>query len=211
MQIQPLENIKLSFKCPKQLNELQACNGDWYCDGCQKIVYDFRGMSEAQVLTSLVKNDYKMCGLFEAGRIEILPQKKWFRWAAAAMLFLGLTSCHDDVLGQARPTHLDTITKQQGFIMGKVVMPHPTFPGGTEAFNKYLQKNLKLKKGITGEVLAEVTLENEGKVTGVKIIKGADWALNQQIMDVLQFSPKWTGTYGKSTALVHINLAEISR
>lgn len=211
MQIEPLENIKLSFKCPKQLNDLQPCNGDWYCDGCKKIVYDFRGMSETQVLTSLVKNNYKMCGLFEAGRIQVLPQSRWFRWASAAMLFLGLASCHDYVLGQAQPLRTDTINQQPGFIMGKVAMPHPVFPGGTEAFNKYLRKNLKLQKGITGEVLAEVTVENEGKVTRVKIIKGTDWALNQQIIEVLQFSPKWTGTYGTSTVLIHINLANISR
>ncbi len=209
--MEPLQNIKLSFKCPKQLNELQPCNGDWYCDGCQKIVYDFRGMSEAQVLAGFVKTDYKMCGLFEASRIEVLPQNRWFRWASAAMMFLGLTSCHDYVLGQVQPVHADTINRQHGFTMGKMIVIRPSFPGGTEALNKYLRKNLKLKKGITGEVLAEVTVENDGKVTGVKIIKGTDWALNQQIIEVLQFSPKWTGTYGTSTVLIHINLADISR
>ena len=93
--METLQNIKLSFKCPKQLNELQPCNGDWYCDGCRKIVHDFRGMSEAQILDTFAKSEYKMCGMFDAGRIEVLPKYgKWFKWASAAMVFLGLTSCH---------------------------------------------------------------------------------------------------------------------
>jgi len=94
--METLQNIKLTFKCPKQLNELQPCNGDWYCDGCRKIVHDFRGMSEKQILKAFEKNDYKLCGMFENGRIEVQPQPyKWLKWASAAMLFLGLTSCHN--------------------------------------------------------------------------------------------------------------------
>jgi len=90
-------------------------------------------------------------------------------------------------------------------------MPHPAFPGGADAFNKYLRKNLKLKKGAQGEILADVTVEKGGQVTDVKIIKGADWALSQQVIAVLQLSPKWEGAYYKSTTLVHISLANISR
>lgn len=93
--METLQTIKLTFKCPKQLNQLQPCNGDWYCDGCRKIVHDFRGMSEKQILEVFEKNDYKLCGMFEDGRIEVKQQQyKWFRWASAAILFLGLTSCH---------------------------------------------------------------------------------------------------------------------
>jgi len=96
--MEAFQNIKLSSRCPKQLNELQPCNGDWYCDGCKKIVYDFRGMTEEQVIAGFAKNNYKMCGIYDAGRIQVLPRYgKWFRWASAAMLFLGLTSCHSKV------------------------------------------------------------------------------------------------------------------
>lgn len=96
--MEPLQNIKLSFKCPKQLSELQSCNGDWYCDGCKKMVYDFRGMTEDQIMACFAKSNYKMCGMFDAGRVEVLTQhSKWFKWASATMLFLGLTSCHSAV------------------------------------------------------------------------------------------------------------------
>jgi hypothetical protein len=105
--MEPLQNIKLSFQCPKQLNELQSCNGDWYCDDCKKIVYDFREMTEDQIMARFAKNDYKMCGIFNAGRVEVLPKYgKWFKWASAAMLFLGLTSCHS---GTDKPLIGDTI------------------------------------------------------------------------------------------------------
>jgi hypothetical protein len=208
--MEPLQNIKLSFKCPKQLNELRPCNGDWYCDGCRKMVYDFRGMTDAQVLESFVKNNYKMCGLFETDRVQVVPHhNKWFRWASAAMLFLGLTSCHDYVFGQTQPARPDTITRQPA--IGIIYGVEPSFPDGTREFNRYLQKNLKLKKGTTGEVLSEITLGNEGQIIKVKIIKGTDSALNQQIIEVLKRSPKWVSFFGKSTALVHINLADILR
>jgi len=106
--METLQNIKLTFKCPKQLNELQPCNGDWYCDGCRKIVHDFRGMSEKQILKAFEKNDYKLCGMFEDGRIEVQQQQyKWLKWASAAMLFLGLTSCHE--VARDKPLIGDTV------------------------------------------------------------------------------------------------------
>ena len=95
--MQPLQHIKLSFKCPKQLNELQPCNGDWYCDGCNKIVRDFRGMAESQIRDA-IGGSQNVCGMFEANRIQVLPrQTKWLKCAGAAMMFLGLTSCQKDL------------------------------------------------------------------------------------------------------------------
>jgi len=65
-------------------------------------------MSEKQILKAFEKNDYKLCGMFEDGRIEVQQQQyKWLKWASAAMLFLGLTSCHE--VARDKPLIGDTV------------------------------------------------------------------------------------------------------
>ncbi|WP_448700284.1 energy transducer TonB [Mucilaginibacter sp. AW1-3] len=128
--MEPLQNIKLSFKCPKQLNELQPCNGDWYCDGCQKIVHDFRGMSEGQILDVFAKSDHQVCGMFEAGRIEVLPQQNnWLKWASAAMLFLGLTGLSQLLYAQIKNKSQNTFSAKADTserpLVGAINTPDP--------------------------------------------------------------------------------------
>lgn len=66
-----LKSIQLSFRCPVKFNELTPCAGGLYCSGCHKTVRDLRGKTEEQVLQQFAKDNYKMCGLFEADRIHI--------------------------------------------------------------------------------------------------------------------------------------------
>lgn len=95
--MEPFQNIQLSFKCPKTFDQLTPCNDNWYCDGCQKLVYDFRSMTEEQILEAFAKSGQKLCGIYEADRIKVLPQRaKWVRWAmtaATALSVMILNSC----------------------------------------------------------------------------------------------------------------------
>src|ERR1700712_4265497 len=99
--MEPFENIQLAFKCPKALDELQPCQSNWYCDGCRKMVYDFRGMEEAQILQAFAQSGQKLCGVYDADRIKILPQQpRWHKWASTAVMALGVMLLNGCGFGQ---------------------------------------------------------------------------------------------------------------
>jgi len=94
--METFEKIQLAFKCPKALDDLQPCNSNWYCDGCQQMVYDFRGKTEEEILHTFAQSGQKLCGIYDANRIKVLPQKrKWYKLVPAAMLLTGLAACGD--------------------------------------------------------------------------------------------------------------------
>jgi TonB family protein len=211
--MEPLQNIKLSFKCPKQLNELQPCNGDWYCDGCHKIVYDFRGMNETQVMDAFAKNNYQMCGIFDAGRIEVLPQlPKWFKWVSAAMLFLGLASWQGHLKGEVMRKPVDTLKNEKvdPFPLGKVIKRPintkksdnysllgmaieivPSFPGGEVALAKYLKIHLTNTNKLVGKVYVKFIVERDGSLSDITIVKSSVPEANAEAIAVFRASPKW--------------------
>lgn len=70
------------------------------------------------------------------------------------------------------------------------------FKGGTEAFYNYVKKNLlypeKLKRlGISGTVLLSYVVNEEGKVTDVKVIRSVNETLDREAVKVLENSPHW--------------------
>jgi len=224
--MEPHQNIALSFKCPKQLNQLHPVNGDYYCDGCQKTVHDFRGMTEAQVLEAMSKSARQTCGIFEKERITVLPQMpRWLKWASAAMMFFGVTSIHENVLAQTKKTiaksHVSKKTEE--VLVGAIsapLEPEPeviyreipqltdtdknrpligaimpgmvaSYPGGETALKQYLVKNIENPHHFIGNAIALFTIEKDGSLSNIKIIKSAGKPLDASIITALKHMPKW--------------------
>jgi len=193
----PHHNIKLSFKCSKRLNELRPCNSDWYCDSCKKVVHDFRGMTEAQIL-HVIKYEQRPCGIFEAKRIQLIPrQNKWLRLLPAAMLALGLTSCFEPVKGKmicSKPSDMHEVapadTAQRTFT-SSVMQMDAEFPGGEDAFNNYLGRHLQNPALIKGEVVVTFMIEKDGSLTDIKIVKSVEKSLDEEVVNIIKQSPHW--------------------
>lgn len=72
-----------------------------------------------------------------------------------------------------------------------------TFQGGDiRNFLEWVQKNLQYPKElaevcITGKVYAQFTVDETGKVTDIKILRGVDPSLDNEVIRVLQLSPSW--------------------
>jgi len=214
--MEPLQNIKLSFKCPKQLNELQACNGDWYCDGCQKIVHDFRGMSEEQILASLVKNDYEMCGVYEAGRIEIVSQKRWIKWIPAAILTFGMSiiqSCTNNSFFPIPDNSSSAATST--FVTLGIPSPPIAFVSVRDReMQNYLYKHLSNPLKLTDTVNVRYTIDEHGSVTRVKVLNSKHKVLKAEIVKAMLASPNWmpteiNGMYVKKRFTVSLDLSQI--
>lgn len=72
----------------------------------------------------------------------------------------------------------------------------PEFPGGLAAMNEFLSKNLAypkkaMEEGIEGKVYIQFTVETDGSITNITVLKSDHQLLNQAAVDVISKMPKW--------------------
>ena len=81
---------------------------------------------------------------------------------------------------------------------GVYLMPDqlPEFPGGIQAMMKYLSTNIKYpveaqKKGISGRVIVQFVIMEDGTLDQAKVIRGVDPLLDEEALRVVKSMPKW--------------------
>jgi protein TonB len=72
----------------------------------------------------------------------------------------------------------------------------PEFPGGMEAFGKFLRKNLRYpsqaqEAEVGGRVFVSFVVEKDGRLTDIKIVKGIGFGCDEEAARVLGKSPAW--------------------
>jgi len=73
----------------------------------------------------------------------------------------------------------------------------PTFPGGEEALNKYLNKNIRYPRvaqenGISGTVFVQFVVDSDGNIKDVKTVGAAKGGgLEEEAIRVVKSMPKW--------------------
>ncbi|MBO4558325.1 MAG: energy transducer TonB [Bacteroidales bacterium] len=79
-----------------------------------------------------------------------------------------------------------------------LVEQKPLFQGGdANAFSKWVNQHLAYpdiakENGIQGRVTLQFTVGTDGKVSGVKVLRGVDPSLDKEAVRVVSSSPKWT-------------------
>lgn len=78
-----------------------------------------------------------------------------------------------------------------------VVENSPEFPGGMEAWNQYLSKNLKYptqarRMGIEGTVYVVFVVNTDGSVQDVELLRGIGGGCDEEALRVVSGAPKWT-------------------
>jgi protein TonB len=73
---------------------------------------------------------------------------------------------------------------------------YPEFPGGMEAWTKYIQRNLRYpsmaqEEGVGGKVYLSFVVEKDGTITDVKLVKGIGYGCDEEAMRVIKKSPRW--------------------
>lgn len=72
----------------------------------------------------------------------------------------------------------------------------PAFPGGANAFMKYISQNIKYPKtdmenNVQGRVVAQFVVERDGSLTEIKAVRAPSKAMGDEAIRVLKRSPKW--------------------
>ena len=74
----------------------------------------------------------------------------------------------------------------------------PSFMGGdANEFSKWVNQRLVYpeiakENGVQGRVTLQFTVESDGRVTNVKVLRGVDSSLDQEAVRVVSSSPRWT-------------------
>lgn len=77
-----------------------------------------------------------------------------------------------------------------------VVEQMPTFPGGYQKMQEFIEKNLRYpkectEKGIQRRVIIAFVVEKSGKLTNIRVIKSVEPALDKEALRIVNLMPKW--------------------
>lgn len=69
----------------------------------------------------------------------------------------------------------------------------PEFPGGVEAFYKFIAKNYKMPnvKRLSGKVYVNYTIDTDGSIIDIKVLRDIGYGTGEEAIRVLQNCPKW--------------------
>ncbi len=73
---------------------------------------------------------------------------------------------------------------------------YPEFPGGKQELYKFLGKNITYpsgakEAGIKGRVVCQFTINKDGSIVDIEVLKGVDPALDEEAVRVIKMMPKW--------------------
>ncbi|BAU52192.1 M56 family metallopeptidase [Mucilaginibacter gotjawali] len=90
---------------------------------------------------------------------------------------------------------IDDTAKKAGPVF-TAVEQNPSFPGGLEAFYRFLGKNVKYPqemrdKNVQGRVIIRFIVEQDGALTNFNIVRDLGYGAGEEAVRVLALSPKW--------------------
>ena len=73
---------------------------------------------------------------------------------------------------------------------------YPEFPGGMDAFSRFLRKHLRypdraVEAEVAGKVFVSFIIEKDGRLTDIKVLKGIGYGCDEEATRVLKKSPAW--------------------
>lgn len=78
-----------------------------------------------------------------------------------------------------------------------MVTQAPAFPGGQQAMKQFIKENMKYpqiakENGIQGRVILQFVVDETGKVTDPKVLRGIDPSLDTEAIRLVSSMPRWT-------------------
>ena len=69
----------------------------------------------------------------------------------------------------------------------------PDFPGGLQAFFKFVGDNYKMPQepGLRGKVFVQFIIEKDGSLTDIKVVRDIGFGTGNEAIRVLKLCPKW--------------------
>ncbi|MEM1324341.1 MAG: carboxypeptidase-like regulatory domain-containing protein [Bacteroidota bacterium] len=111
--------------CNQVWEEMTPCEGGRLCAGCQKVIIDFREMTDREVTETHLFSDQPVCGVYRPDQLRMEQllrwrvSKVWRNWYLGVITFLSFKSLeakiiqNGDPMEQVEPSYADTISIPQ--------------------------------------------------------------------------------------------------
>jgi len=101
-----------------------------------------------------------------------------------------------DMAEEASPYLTGSDQEQEEYEIFYVVEKMPEYAGGMDAFKKFIYDHIQLpeelqNKNIAGRIFVQFTVDLDGSVIDVKILRGLHPLLDNEVIRVVKKSPKW--------------------
>jgi len=124
---------------------------------------------------------------------------------AVIPIFAGLVfiSCSENV-GDKTPAEAKVVEVKPGEKVEPNTLPGtdihtsvetlPEFPGGLEAFGKFVQKEFKIPEDFVGEgnIFVSFIVETNGSLSDIKVIRDLGFGTKEEALRMMSKSPKWS-------------------
>ncbi|MBK5285295.1 MAG: TonB family protein [Bacteroidia bacterium] len=126
------------------------------------------------------------------------------------ILSIAFLLCVNYVFGQDTTKVQRDTTKSHETIF-TICEQMPEFPGGEKEWNKFLTENIKYpldleRKKVGKAVYVTFVVEKDGSITGIKILRGLNEAIDGDVMRVMKMMPRWiAGKQNGKTVNVQYN------
>lgn len=82
---------------------------------------------------------------------------------------------------------------QDSIYDAKNVEVKPEYPGGVEAFYKFIAKNFKApeEEGLNGKILTTFVIEIDGSISNIKVLQDVGYGSGAEVIKVLTMSENW--------------------
>ena len=101
-----------------------------------------------------------------------------------------------DMAAEATPYLTESDKEQEEYEIFYVAEKMPEYAGGMDAFKKFIYDHIRLpdelqNKNITGRIFVQFTVDLDGSVIDIKILRGLHPLLDNEVIRVIKKSPKW--------------------
>jgi len=107
------------------------------------------------------------------------------------------------------PTGYDYVQTSDAPVAMDAVKYPPEYPGGTSGLMKFLADNIKYpksaeKQGIQGKVILQFVIEKTGAISGVKVVRSVNPALDAEAVRVVKKIKRFVPGYDADHAPVRV-------
>ena len=109
---------------------------------------------------------------------------------------LELEICDTIWLDSGSEKNVSERLQQEDTLIYEVVEQSAEFPGGMEALYKFISRNVEYpkkasKEGVNGKVYVQFTVEKDGSITDVHVVRGIGSGCDEEAVRVVKMMPEW--------------------
>jgi TonB family protein len=133
-------------------------------------------------------------GAYIKGEIKNGQEEGEWRGEAGSEYF-GLIYHEGKILSSSH-ANKRSVDKQSDALSFKPIDEVPEFPGGLEAFGRFLTRNLRYtaaarKNNTQGRVIVSFIVEKDGSLSDIKVARSVGDGLDEEALRVMKLSPHW--------------------